>query len=82
MDDLARRERHKMLADQVEIGDAIDLVVIGNAGIAIAEADLRPDIDLDGLAAGRGLATEGPARRPAIAREWPGNLAPLRGACS
>ena len=39
-DHLARRERRQSAADQIEIGDAIDLVVIGDAAVAIAEADL------------------------------------------
>ena len=67
--------RRKALADQIEIGDAVDLVVIGNAGVAIAEADLRPHIEFDILAAGL-LAAEGAARRPAVARKRPGDLAP------
>ena len=50
-DDLARRERREALAHQIEIGDAIDLVVIGDTGVAIAEADLRPHIEFDRVAA-------------------------------
>jgi len=53
------------------LGDAVDLVVIGDAGIAIAEADLRPHIDLDFVAAGLRGAAEGAPRRPAVARRLP-----------
>ena len=48
-------QRREPFADQVEIGDAVDLVVIGDAGVAIAEADLGPDVDSISLAAGRAL---------------------------
>jgi hypothetical protein len=37
-DDIARRQRHKMLAQQIEIGDAIDLVIVGDPAVTIAEA--------------------------------------------
>ena len=47
MNDIAGLHRHELRAHQIEIGDAIDLVVIGNPAIAIAEAELWPDIDLD-----------------------------------
>src|SRR5207302_641364 len=43
---LARRKRCKAFADQIEIGNAIDFVVIGNAGVTIAEADFWPHIEL------------------------------------
>ena len=73
----ARLQRHEAFADQIEIGDAIDLVVIGDAGVAIAETDLGPHIDLDRAAAGRGIAAEGaacrPARRADRARRSPAN---------
>src|ERR1700754_4946255 len=68
--------RGEARADQIEIGDAIDLVIIGDAGVAIAEADLGTDIDLAAGDAGGLLAAEGAARRPAVARERPGDLAP------
>ena len=38
-------------AHQIEIGDAIDFVVVGNAAVAIAEADLRPHVQFDLVAA-------------------------------
>src|SRR5260370_28131810 len=45
-DHLAHLERGKTLAHQIEIGDAVDLVVIGHAAIASAKADLRPHVQL------------------------------------
>src|ERR1700761_346468 len=74
----ARFARLEALADQIEIGDAVDLVVIGDAGVAIAEADLGPHIDLDCAGAGFSLAAEGTAGRPGIARIGPGDLPPVR----
>ena len=44
-------QRHERSAHHIEIGDAVDLIVIGDTGIAIAEADLRPHVDLDLIAA-------------------------------
>src|SRR5262245_20124881 len=64
VDRLARPQRRKARADQIEVADAIDLVVIG-AAVAIAEAEFRPDIDLDSAALA--FAAEGAAGRPAVA---------------
>src|SRR6202000_2880579 len=75
-DHLARLLWHKTLAHQIEIADAVDLVVIGNTGVAIAEADLRPHIELDVAAAGGRIAAERAAGGPAIARERPGDFTP------
>ena len=77
-DHLARRERREALADQIEIGDAIDFVVIGDAAVAIAEADLRPHVDLDVVAARIARAAKRAARRPAVARKRPGDFPPVR----
>jgi hypothetical protein len=71
-----RRQRHKTFAHQIEIGDAVDLVVIGHAGIAIAEADFWPHIDLDLAAAGFCGATECAAGRPSVARKRPCDFPP------
>src|SRR6516162_5066973 len=76
-DHLPRLNRRKTFADQVEVGDAVDLVVIGDARVAIAEADLRPHIELDrGPAVTTGRAAEGAACGPAVAREAPRDLLP------
>jgi hypothetical protein len=63
---------------QVEVAQAIELVVIGNAGRAIAEADLGPDIKVDlGAAVGR-RAPERFALAPFVHREGPLHLGPNR----
>ena len=75
---LARRKRRKAFADQIEIGNAIDFVVIGNTGVTVAETDFWPHIKL-GLrpACGR-IAAEGAAGRPAVARKRPGDFLPMQ----
>jgi hypothetical protein len=40
--------------DQLEVADAFDFVVIGNAGRAAAKADLRANIEMDLAAAAVG----------------------------
>ena len=75
---LARRQRHEPFADQVEIGDAVDFVVIGDAAVAIAEADLRPHVDLDVVAARSSTATKRAPCGPAVARKRPRDLPPVR----
>ena len=75
-DDIARRERRKARADQVEIGDAIDLIVVGDAAVAIAEADLRPHVDLDvGAAGGPPQRKARPAGQPSRGKR-PGDFPP------
>ena len=46
-----RRERGEPFAHQVEVGDAVDLVIIGDPPLAIAKTDLRPHIQFDTAAA-------------------------------
>src|SRR6185437_6880478 len=75
-DHLTRLARHEALAHQVEIGDAVDLVVIGDAGVAIAEADFGPHVKFDVAAAGIRVATKRAAGGPAVARERPGDFMP------
>ena len=73
---IARRARRKMLAQQIEVGDTIDLIVVGHATVAIAETDLWPHVNLE-LGAARGHATaKGLACRPAVAGKRPGDLLP------
>src|SRR4051812_44717993 len=71
---LARGNRHKAGADQIDIGNTIHLLVIDDAAIAIAEAALGADVELGARA--DAVATECAPRRPAVARKRPGNLAP------
>src|SRR6185436_2884486 len=75
-DDIARRARGKMLAQQIEIGDAIDLVVVSDATVTIAETDFWPHVDLDHAAAHSRATAKSLARGPAIAGKRPGDLLP------
>jgi len=75
-DDIARRDRREPLAQQIEVGDAIDLIVVGNATVAIAEADFRPHVKLHLAAARSHAAAKSLARGPAVAGKRPGDLLP------
>ena len=67
-DHIARRQRGEAFAHQVEIGDAVDLIVIGDTRVAVAKADFGPHIDFDIVTTrGRG-AMEGPPGGPSIRR--------------
>jgi hypothetical protein len=77
--DLARVEREESLADQIEVGDAVDFVVIGDPGIAVAKAKFRADVEIDLVPAGCDGAMIGASRRPAVARIRPGDLLPAAG---
>ena len=61
-------------AEQLEIGDAVELGLVGNAGVAIAEPDLGPQIETDLDAAIGGSAAERPPVAPLVARERPLDL--------
>src|SRR5664280_1353024 len=77
-DRVARPQNRRLVAHQVEVAQAIELVVIGNAGRAIEEVDLGPDIKVDlGAAVGR-RASERFALAPFIHREGPWHLGPNR----
>ena len=75
--DVARRDRREPFAQQIEIGDAIDLIIVGDATVAIAETHLRPHVKLHLAAARSRAAAERLARGPAIAGKRPGDLLPL-----
>jgi hypothetical protein len=70
---LAGRQRRDGSGEQVEIRDAIDLDVVGNASRAIAEADLCPHIE-DELSAA-GIAAERAASAPLIDQKRPRRFA-------
>src|SRR5262249_24296835 len=63
-------------AQQREVAYAIDLVVIGDAAIAIAETDLRPDVEIELGAALGDITVVGAAFRPCVGWKWPGGHAP------
>src|ERR671912_279299 len=63
--------RHEAFVEQIDVGDAVDLLISDDAGLAIAaEADLGAYIDLERATA------PGLAWRPCIARERPGDRSP------
>src|SRR5476651_625917 len=67
-----------LVAHQVEVAQAIELVVIGDASRAVAEADLGPDIKVDLGSAVCRLALERFALAPLVHREGPLRLGPNR----
>src|SRR6516164_9412763 len=64
-------ERRSFAAEEVDVADAIELVVVGHSGLAIAEADLRPQIEVDLSAAIGRLAPIGPSLSPLVDWERP-----------
>jgi len=70
--DLAARPQHRgPVAHQVEVAEAIEFVVVGNAGLAVAKADLGANVEIDlDPAVGR-LAAECFAFAPFVGRERP-----------
>src|SRR4051794_1752695 len=73
---LTWRDGRESGADQIDIRNTVDLVVIGNTAVAITKAAFCAQVQ---LSAGAGaIATERAPGRPAVARERPGDLAPAR----
>ena len=66
LDDMSGRKR--ILADQREVTDAFQFLVIINTSGAFAETDFRPEIEADLDAALRWLAYERPPEAPSI--DW------------
>src|SRR5262245_258170 len=63
--------RHEVFVQQVDVGDAVDLIVGDDAGVAIAaEAELWSHVDFERAAAPTA------ALRPGVARERPGAWPP------
>jgi len=65
-------------AHEFGVGDPLEFGVIGDAGRAIAEPDLRPDIDVDLDAAIRRQTSESFADTPLVEQERPFDLGPDR----
>src|SRR5262249_19822730 len=45
-DRMAVARRGELLAEQLDVADALELGIVGDAGLAIAEADLGADVDV------------------------------------
>src|SRR3981081_249255 len=67
---------NKPLAYQIEIRDPIDLVVISDAAVAIAKAELRPHGELDIFTAQLCGTMERAPCGPTVARKRPGDFLP------
>jgi len=68
----------RFAADEIDIADPVELLVVGHAGRAITETDLRPQIQIDLARAIAGLALKRPAESPLVERERPFDLGPDR----
>jgi hypothetical protein len=65
-------------ADEVDISDTIEFLVVGHPGLAIAEANFRPQIEIDvGPAVGR-FALKGPSPSKLVDGERPCGFGPDR----
>jgi hypothetical protein len=68
----------KLLAEEFEIADAVKLGIVGNAGRAIAEADLGAQVDIDLDTAIGAAAAKCTAGAPLIERKRPFDFGPIR----
>src|SRR3984893_13780788 len=82
LDGAAGTERPEFPPHQSGIGDPLQLGIVGYAGGAVAEADLRPNIDVDLDAAIGRRADEGFADAPLIQQKRPFGLGPDRLDCA
>src|SRR5262249_2185720 len=74
----AGAQRRNFAADEIEVAHAIEIAVIGDAGRAIAGAELGAKVELDLSAAIGRLAGECAAGSPLIHGERPRHLRPER----
>src|SRR5262245_15726114 len=74
----AGAECRSVMADELDVADAIELLVVGHSGLTIAEADLWPQIEIDVNSAIGGLALIRPPLSPLIDREGPRGFGPDR----
>ena len=77
-DRLSRPQRGELVAEQVEVADAVEFLVVRDAGRAVAEPDLGADVDVHLGAAVGGVAAKRLALAPLIDRKRPGHFAPDR----
>src|SRR5262249_2951383 len=68
---MASRQRLVVRSDEFDVADAVDLVVIGNAGGATAESDLGPEVKVRFAAAFVGAASKRQAGAPLVNRKRP-----------
>ncbi len=63
---------------EVDVADAIEFLVVGHSGLTIAEADFRPQIEIDVNAAIGRLALKSPPASPLVDGERPRDFGPDR----
>src|SRR5205085_5321997 len=74
----AGAEGRAFVADKLDVADAIEFLVVGHSGLTIAEADFRPQIEIDlNPAIGR-LALKSPTLSPLVDGERPRGFGPAR----
>src|SRR5882757_11228852 len=74
----AGAECGSFVADEVDVADAIELLVVGHSGLTIAEADFRPQIEIDVNPAIGRLALISPPLPPLVDGERPRAFGPDR----
>src|SRR6202030_2663048 len=65
-------------ADEVDVADAIELLVVGHSGLTVAETDFRPQIEIDVNPAVGRLALISPPLSPLVDGERPRGFGPDR----
>src|SRR5439155_16779129 len=65
-------------ADKLDVADAIEFLVVGHSGLTIAEADFRPQIEIDLNSAIGRLALKRPTLSPLVDGERPRGFGPDR----
>src|SRR5262249_37950464 len=71
-------ESHPLVAVKLEIADAVELGIVRDAGRAVAESNLGPQVDVDLDAAVGARAAVGLAQAPLVEGERPFDLGPDR----
>ena len=74
----ARTTGDALTADEIHVADAVEVLVVSDAGRAVAQARLGPEIHDNLAPAVRRRAAKRPPRPPWVGREWPGDLGPHR----
>src|SRR5207302_5015068 len=75
-DGAAIGQAHECIAEKLQIADAVEIVIVGDPGGAIAEPDLGAQIEADLAAAIGRRAAKGAPDPPFIEQERPFDLAP------
>src|SRR5690349_22943451 len=74
----AGAECRTFTADEIDVADTIELLVVGHTGLTIAEADFRPQIEIDVNPASGRVALVRPPLPPLVDGEGPRGFGPDR----